>query len=135
MKRIILWKAGLEMIQDYPIMGVGLRNFKLVFPQYNSHIYAQTPHSLYFELSCDTGLLGLFIFLSLIMSSVRSLRQILKNIPKKSEMGFVCLAMEAGFIGFLVSHIFGAGLYFEPLYYVIMTGPIIKRLIKEGSIV
>lgn len=62
--RFALWQAALRTALDYPLLGVGLRNFHLYFPQaagLDQEVFHA--HSIYFEWLADTGFLGLFAFL------------------------------------------------------------------------
>ncbi len=62
--RVYVWQAGINMVRDHPLLGVGLDNFLKLYPSYMlpeawpepglSH-----PHNLLLDLWLSTGLLGL----------------------------------------------------------------------------
>lgn len=77
--RINIWKGAAEMIQDNPVIGVGLNGYQKLAPAYqNRYYHPQTgelisvethpyPHNLFFALWLELGLAGLFIFLLIIV--------------------------------------------------------------------
>lgn len=72
-ERLLLWKSSVEIIKDYPIVGIGLGNFNDV---YNKEGYISekareprlsSPHNIFLHLGVETGLIGAFLFISLVM--------------------------------------------------------------------
>lgn len=72
-ERLLLWKSSVEIIKDYPISGIGLGNFNDV---YNKEGYIlkkarmphlSSPHNIFLHLGVETGLIGAFLFISLVM--------------------------------------------------------------------
>jgi len=66
-ERLLLWAAGLRIVSDYPVFGVGQNSFPLVYPEYRapdvkepniSHL-----HNNFIELAAERGLVGLFVWL------------------------------------------------------------------------
>jgi O-antigen ligase len=52
------WKGSVEIIRDFPLTGIGLRNFKYA-SQWGYKARANHAHSLYFNIAAESGLLGL----------------------------------------------------------------------------
>lgn len=70
--RYDLWKAGLKIAYDHPFAGVGIGNFDKFLPYYwgsNSVIKANTSHNSFIEVLAETGVIGLFLFITLILLS------------------------------------------------------------------
>lgn len=70
--RLVLWKSSLKMIEDYPLTGVGLRNFNNIYINGN-YIDLQakepeltSPHNIFLHFLVETGVLGGIIFILLI---------------------------------------------------------------------
>jgi O-antigen ligase len=71
--RLRYWQKSLQMIKAAPILGVGLGQWKIVFPMYDQKIRAshngrremrvQRPHNDFFWVCSETGLIGLFGYL------------------------------------------------------------------------
>jgi probable O-glycosylation ligase (exosortase A-associated) len=131
MKRIYLWQAGIEMMKDHPIVGVGLNNFKFTFPEYNPYLKPQTTHSTYIQLGSECGIPGLGLYLLLLIFHFKATFDIRRNVDKNSFIAYNCIALNAGIIGHIISSIFIAKVLFEPVYWIIMFGAILKNLVKK----
>ncbi len=72
-KRFSLWEKSLQMIQDHPVLGVGLGNWKIVIPEYGSSgllsefakVRYTRPHNDYLWVWSEAGVLGLLCYLSI----------------------------------------------------------------------
>jgi O-antigen ligase len=74
--RVYIWMGTLAMLKDYWFCGVGpgTEAFNLVYPNYAySAIEAPHSHNLYLQILCDTGVVGLGLFLVLVVSGYRML--------------------------------------------------------------
>ena len=73
--RVLLWKAGLRMIADNPVLGVGPGNFMLAQQRYvHGRIYSRfvlNSHNLFVGLAAETGLVGLALFLFTTVAALR----------------------------------------------------------------
>ena len=74
-QRLDYWKAGLKMVEQHPLLGVGFFNFAPLYairePNHLFFGHAQLPHNIFVQVGTDTGLLGLFIFLALIYRNLK----------------------------------------------------------------
>lgn len=59
------WSAAIDLVQRYPILGVGPGNFARMIPT------SGEAHSAWFELAATTGLVGLALFLAAVVVLVR----------------------------------------------------------------
>lgn len=79
-QRLDYWKAGIRMIADHPVLGVGYFNFQPVYAEHMSdklwHGTAQLPHNIFIQVGTDSGLVGLGIFLVLIYRNLKITREI-----------------------------------------------------------
>lgn len=89
-QRLDYWRAGLDMIKNHPLLGVGFFNFPqyylVHYPHELWHGTAQLPHNIFIQVGTDAGLLGLTIFLILIYRNIK----IARNIERE------CVANKAG---------------------------------------
>lgn len=70
--RLTLWKEAVETISQKPVLGVGLGAYALhVDPRatYRTPIYA---HNTYLDIAVETGLVGLFFFLAVLLASLKT---------------------------------------------------------------
>jgi O-antigen ligase len=110
-QRLLYWKRGMEMIEDHPVLGVGLNNFP---PYFQSHyrkdmLYetAQLPHNIFIQVGTDSGLLGLSAYLMLIISIFRANARTRKMAVTLGDPGglFTALSrgLDTGTVGFLIA--------------------------------
>jgi O-antigen ligase len=72
--RLPIWQTAVDMSLAHPLNGVGVRGFRFAYPGYaqandpwlakddkGNVVGANHPHQVLLELSCETGLLGLFL--------------------------------------------------------------------------
>jgi O-antigen ligase len=96
------WVQAADMIQDYPLGGVGLGNYaRTVNPAAvgRSSIYA---HNLFLDIAAETGILNGVVFLMLIFIPIW------RNIKSGSMLN---LGLAAGLVAFFVHSIFDTALY------------------------
>ena len=69
--RINVWTAVLQMIRARPLLGIGLGHgaFNSIYPLYqqNPHFSALSAYSIVLEVAVETGLIGLFSFIWLLV--------------------------------------------------------------------
>ena len=61
-ERVLVWKSAVHMVQDHPVTGVGLGQFREKYSQYQSNETELTVvhvHSNYLQVAAETGLVGL----------------------------------------------------------------------------
>ncbi len=75
--RLQLWESSIRMIQDHPILGVGMDNFlylyrsRYILPEAAAEPNLSHPHNLVLNFWLQAGILGLAAFLWLMASLVR----------------------------------------------------------------
>ncbi len=72
--RVYIWLGTLAMLKNYWFCGVGPGStaFNMVYPQYAySAITAPHAHNLFLQITCDTGICGIAVFLILLVSFYR----------------------------------------------------------------
>ncbi len=86
--RLSTWDGALRMIKDRPIFGFGLDNFVLAFPKYKSVKYGRLAgiergqaraHNEVLDVSLNSGLLGLFAYLWIIIVFYRKTKLLLRS--------------------------------------------------------
>lgn len=98
-----LLKAGLAMIESYPLTGVGLERFKSVAPDFNSKLlqvagHRFIGHDTYIQIAAETGLPSLILFLTLIVSAVLNCRAVRQS--SSAALARMAIAMQIGLIGY-----------------------------------
>lgn len=132
MGRVEVWQTALNMWKDYPITGVGQRNFRLVWGKNISSTTYDT-HNTYLQLLVEGGVLTLGAFLILICLVFRSTRFIRKHSdPQKYglQIYYLTYSIEIGLIGLFIASFFGVFGYFNPLYWFIGLTSSLKNIMK-----
>lgn len=67
--RIIYWQNSIKIFQNYPIFGVGLKNFSIIYPHYFTKLWTSTssPHNYIFLLLTTTGIFSALLFLVFLL--------------------------------------------------------------------
>ncbi len=79
MGRVYAWQAGLSMVQDRPLLGVGLGCFVMGWPIYappEAGTKWRAAHNTFVAVMGETGLLGLVAFGAFIGTSLRSVQKV-----------------------------------------------------------
>lgn len=63
MDRINLWSTTIEMIKDYPILGVGIGNFRPVYAKYVPVDWKAHSHNIFLQFTVELGILGLLFII------------------------------------------------------------------------
>jgi|SRR5215204_2018116 len=116
--RVDLWRIGWRMIGDYPVAGVGLRNFGVEAPQYTrapgvlrfvKHVERrQEPHNVYLALWAETGVIGLLLFLIVPVGALRAASLAAKRFDQLGDTRMAVLSRVAllGLAGMLTASFF-----------------------------
>lgn len=103
--RINVWTAVIQMIRDYPLLGIGPGNdaFKQIYPRYQvTGFTALSAYSIFLEVLVEAGILGLlgFLWLLLLLFS-QGWRQIQRLRRLADREGFWLMATLATMVGML----------------------------------
>ena len=74
--RLLIWQGAVDMIQAYPLTGVGYGQFMRVFHQFQPYLMPEVAHNSYLSIAAETGLLNLAIYFSLILVTFLDLRKL-----------------------------------------------------------
>jgi hypothetical protein len=110
--RVEMWAAGLDMIKENPAFGVGRGNFKSHSGKHGGK--RLIAHNSAVEIGGETGLVGLFLWLSLIYVSIKGAVEYWKSTDDTSHKAF-CTALVLGVIAYLISAMF-VTLEYETFY-------------------
>ncbi len=86
--RLTWWSGALRVIADYPLFGIGPRNFILIDPARYGFKPSFHAHNLYVNVATELGLVGLVLFLAILAALACRLRETRGLIA--GEMDRVC---------------------------------------------
>ncbi len=75
--RLEQWRGAYQMFLDYPLLGVGGKNY-----YYLAHNYVDRPrvtHNTYFQILSEEGFVGITIFLTLMVASLLRAKKLMKQ--------------------------------------------------------
>jgi len=141
--RLVLWKAGMHMIADHPVFGVGLGNFAVASTTYMDNktlsqykeLAAYTPQQIagmacnaYVQTAAELGITGFVVFVGLLVSAFWSLETTRRRARKAGPklLFLAAQSMQVSLVSFAVALVFLDGEYlklFWLLLFVSMTLP------------
>ena len=100
--RFASWSAAFRIARDHPVFGVGVRNSPLLSHLYGADQEGRVIHNQYLQVAADNGFIGIGLYLALIVTSWRGVRQAQRRLAGRddAEARQVC-AMAAGLEGAL----------------------------------
>jgi hypothetical protein len=115
-ERVLMWRSGLAMVRDHPLVGVGPGGVKREYPRYASPRVLQQHrghlHDVPLQVLVERGVLGLLAWLALFAAFFRRALAVLRALPAAAAMeralvtGAVA-AIAAFLVGGLTEYNFG----------------------------
>ena len=106
--RLPLWKYSFEIIEDFPLWGVGIGEFGFVLQKYSSMFVSSKEstfqtHNYFLQIAVELGMVGLYSFLWVLGTiSIKGYQ------TASEEQGFIKLGLWFGIMGFVLTF-FGDG--------------------------
>lgn len=106
--RVSIWRGTIDMIKDYwyrPI-GQGTTAFNSIYPLYSfSGVGAQHTHNLFLQLTIETGIVGIILFIGIIFKFFQSLLSAISKV-KDNAYRFYMIGFVSGMSGFVLQSLF-----------------------------
>jgi putative inorganic carbon (HCO3(-)) transporter len=132
LSRVNAWTYSWNLAIAYPLMGGGFEAFTpSLFAQYAPNARdVHGPHSIYFGVLAEHGFTGLFLYLSLVVSSFAGLRRIVRTARLNGDERSASYAHMLGFglVGFLTSGAFLGRAYFDFFFSIVACIAILRQL-------
>ena len=117
--RLTYWKRGIQMTEDYPVLGVGYFNW-MPYYQRTYGVIGQLPHNIFIQASAELGYSGLAAFLGLIGVTLVVNRRTRRRATQAANGRFIFLmahSLDAAMMGYLASGFFVTVLYY-PFFWI-----------------
>ena len=115
--RIAAWKAGLRMVEQHPLMGIGLGEFKPQMLKYADPGtgFSSIAHNTYLEVAAETGLPNFIVFIAMLFFTYRSLSKVRRRAADSGPLLVYIAAtgIQAGFVGYFVGAFFLSSEYLK----------------------
>ena len=131
--RTILWDAGLNMISEHPLRGIGAGNFKHLVKRFTTEDIEFIAHNTYVELGAELGLPGLLLFLAVLFATFRTLRQVQRDPSSSLLVRQASLGLEAGLLTTAVALFFVSAYYQKLLWLFIFLSMCLPSLREQSS--
>jgi len=117
--RTTLWTRGLQLMQDYPLTGIGYKNWS---PYMQSHYGSPLlPHNIFIEAGSELGYTGLLGFVALIILTFAinfRTRRLVRHFPSGNRFLFdMAHGLDAALVGYLASGFFVTVLFY-PFFWI-----------------
>lgn len=123
--RIEIWKRGLQLMKENPLLGVGPAAFEVA--EGSTHIDENTgntgkwstAHNSFVQIGAELGIPGLMLLVMIMVSSIRSLKRLHRELPKNSELRWLVNALEVGIYGYIINGFFLSQAYSSALFLLV----------------
>lgn len=123
--RLTAWKVAMDMIEDNPVLGVGLRNFQPryleyadIAPEEKSTTYVA--HNSYLQIWAESGSVAFFLYGLLLLSVFVTCRRVYRMGRLRPDMAWArdyARMMEATTVGFMIGATFLNRGHFDLIYH------------------
>jgi O-antigen ligase len=144
--RVDIWTVAWRVVDDNPIVGVGIAQFPQVSPHYTlqpgalrfvnliveKHIVV---HNLYLQLWVETGIIGLLLFLGVIGASLTAAVRAVRSFDRQgdAEMSALTRAAMLALIGMLTASFFLSNIEAGQLWVLLALGPVLWGIAQRQS--
>jgi len=143
--RIANWQLGWDMAKSSPIFGHGLRSIqnKEIATDFLSddHLCSDSKkygvraaHNIYVEVMTDSGLPGLFLFLSILVGSWLSCGSIARKTKKRPDLLWahdLAAMMQVSLLAYAVGGVLLSLAYYSGIYVIICMIIVLHRIVLE----
>lgn len=95
------WQEAINMIKDYPLLGVGLNAYSQVGSVYKIN-WGGYPHNCYLQMAAEIGIVGACCLVSFFVRLITKAVKMIKRMPSSADRSIV-LGLTAGLTGFLLA--------------------------------
>jgi O-antigen ligase len=146
--RADVWKVGLRMVRANPIIGVGSGNYAVAEPHYfliapgaiqRGDLIIDTPfpaHNIYLQVLAEMGVIGLGLFLSVIVLSIRAAVTAVTLFAARGERSLEILgrAIVVALAGILAADFFVSDQHSKQLWLLLALGPALLAIARRSPL-
>lgn len=132
--RLDLWEAGLKMLQEHPISGVGVMNFKALVGRFQDGPdgVSLLAHNTYVEVGAEMGIPGLVVFLAAVVASLINLERVRRR-ADRAQVALISQAavgLQGGIIGYAVGAFFVSAQYQRLYWFAVFLSACLPRILR-----
>ena len=125
--RIMIWKTGLKMIEQNPIIGVGIGCFPNEHAKLSPYHLQSAAHNAFVQVTAELGIVGLFLFISIIVVSLvmsQRIKRAARAHLTDPDLLWLASAVQVSFIGYVTCAFFLSHAYSGIFSFCVATGAI-----------
>ena len=119
--RLVRWKAGAEIMKEYPFFGIGYANWMTYYRDFFPQNDTGLPHNIFIDAGAELGYTGLAFFCLMILYTLVNnyrTRKLASAIDNRFIF-YTAHGLDAALIGFVISASFVSVLYY-PFFWINM---------------
>jgi O-antigen ligase len=105
--RVVIWKGGLQMVREHPVMGVGLTRFGQLIRNYAPLDRGRDAHNAYLITAAELGIPALLLFLAILAYLFWVSNRVYRRHPARFVRA-TALGLLGGLSGLLMANMFGS---------------------------
>ncbi|HXW71846.1 MAG TPA: O-antigen ligase family protein [Methylocella sp.] len=133
--RDLLWTAGLHLILDYPLIGVGVGNGVYELPRYVAAVTSHfdkhdflAAHNPLIEVTIDLGFIGLLMFIAILVSALKQFIQWRRDLRlREGPIAAYFPIVLVSVAGYFASFFKDGGLDLHPTYILVLGLLVVPR--------
>lgn len=133
-QRLRAWEVSGQIIRDYPLTGIGMKNILLIYSKYGDATDTRVAHNSYLQCAVDAGIPALLFFLTMLGLTVFRLRSVRRSLKAQSPNNLTINythGMEIAVLGYCVSAFFLSQYTFEILYMIVPLATALKAMARN----
>lgn len=135
--RIEIWKRGLAIMIENPLLGVGPASFVIAEgAKHEEHGLTgrwMTAHNSFVQIGAELGIAGLVFFVMILYTSISSLRRALRKLPADSELCWLINSLELGFYGYITASFFLSQAYITAFFLLVGLTIVVVHLVESST--
>lgn len=131
--RVDTLRAGVAMIEESPLLGIGLGGFKAETREYDVETEVMA-HNTYVELAAELGIPALVAFCAILLATWRSLGRSRRSAEAAGNPLFadMATALQVGLVGYATSAVFLSAQFEKFLWVAIFLSICMERVLAEA---
>ena len=136
--RLEAWKAGFQMMQDHPLVGVGPDNFGRYSSLYNPRVReGLVAHNEFIQTAAESGILAGLILLAILAVAFHNLYRVRRATSPagKTKWAYYYAAMiESSLVCYVISAMFVSLPYFELFFLLLGLTLCLRRIVERHTV-
>jgi O-antigen ligase len=129
------WQAGVSMVREHPLAGIGVGAFKSQMKNYMPDWWTGATtmaHNAYISVAAEMGIPGLLVFLSILIATFLSLERTYRQKSVPPLITRTAVGLQAGLIGSSISISFISAEHHEHLWFIVVMSMCLPPLAKAA---